>query len=495
MTPSRIALVSSELAPFAKTGGLADVAAGLSRYLRGAGHDVRIFLPLYRRVREGGWPLEPSPLVQGVELAFGSRTVSFSVFTTPLPTSDGTVTKTAPQVHLVDCPALYDRPGLYTQDEDEPLRFALLTLAAIESCQRMQWAPDVFHVNDWHTGLLPLYLKTAYAWDRLFAATRTLLTIHNIGYQGVFGTGVLEELRLMDQRQHLDQEDLRQGRVNFLKTGLLHADALTTVSRRYAEEIQTPEFGMGLEGILQRRRDVLHGIVNGMDYGDWNPATDTLISHPYGPDDLSGKLRNKQALLEGFDLAFDERAPVLGIVSRLTHQKGFELLPDVLPVLLRAEDVRVVVLGSGEASHEQYFQWLRDTWPEKVGIFRGYDDALAHRIEAGADMFLMPSRYEPCGLNQMYSLKYGTVPVVRRTGGLADTVEPFDPATGEGTGFLFEAFAPEALYATLREALGVWRQPDTWARLVQNGMAQDFSWERQGPHYEALYESLTASTG
>jgi len=495
MAATRIALVSSEVAPFAKTGGLADVAAGLSRYLQGAGHDVRLFMPLYRRIREGGWPLAPSETVADVAIPFGTQTYTFSVSTTPLPAPDGSVSEDGPYVYLIDCPALYDREDLYTQDEDEALRFALLSVATIETCQRMQWAPDVFHVNDWHTGLLPLYLKTAYAWDRLFEKTRTLMTIHNIGYQGVFGVGVLEALRLMDQRRHLDQDDLRQGQINFLKTGLLHADALTTVSRRYAEEIQTPEYGMGLEDVLRRRRDVLHGIVNGIDYGDWNPETDSLIPHRYTADDLAGKLQDKQALLDGFGLTCDERVPVLGIVSRLTPQKGFELLPDVLPVLLQRQDLRVVALGSGDASHEQYFQWLRDTWPEKVGIYRGYDNELAHRIEAGADMFLMPSRYEPCGLNQMYSLKYGTVPVVRRTGGLADTVEPFDPATGEGTGFLFEAFDADALHATLQEALSVWHQPEAWARLVQNGMAQDFSWERQGPHYETLYESLIPSTG
>ncbi len=495
MKSTRIALVSSELAPFAKTGGLADVAAGLSRYLRTAGHDVRLFLPLYRSIREGGWPLEPSKHVPEIELSFGSRTYTFSISTTPLPAPDGSIARRAPYVHLVDCPALFDRPGIYTQDGDEPLRFALLSRAAIETCQRMQWAPDVFHLNDWHTGLLPLTLRTLYAWDRLFEQTRTVMTIHNIGYQGVFDVSVLEELGLMDQRRHLDQDDLREGKVNFLKTGLLHADAITTVSRRYAEEIQTPEYGMGLDGILRRRKDVLHGIVNGIDYGDWNPETDTLIPHRYTADDLEGKRDNKRALLESFSLAFDERVPVLGIVSRLTHQKGFDLLPVVLPVLLQREDLRVLVLGSGEASHEEYFQWLRDTWPTKVGIYRGYDNDLAHRIEAGADMFLMPSRYEPCGLNQMYSLKYGTVPIVRRTGGLADTVEPFDSATGEGTGFLFDAFESEALHAALREALGVWQEPETWARLVKNGMAQDFSWERQGPLYEALYEALTTPPG
>jgi starch synthase len=266
------------------------------------------------------------------------------------------------------------------------------------------------------------------------------------------------------------------------------------VSRTYAEEIQTAEFGMGLEGVLASRRDVLRGIVNGVDYGDWDPATDALIPHNYTPDDLSGKSQNKKELLEQFELGFDERVPLFGIVSRLTGQKGFDLLPDILPILLQRQDIRLVVLGSGESVHEEYFQWLRDTYPTKVANYRGYNNELAHRIEAGADMFLMPSRYEPCGLNQMYSLKYGTVPIVRQTGGLADTVQAFDPATGRGTGFVFGEFRPEALLHAVRQALEVWSQPPTWARLVQNGMAQDYSWERQGREYEELYASLRTSS-
>jgi starch synthase len=487
LQPLRICHISSELAPFAKTGGLADVAAGLSRYLGAAGHDVRPFLPLYRRIRAGDWVLTPSPEQQDIEMSFGAKTYAFSVYTTPLPGSE-TVS-----VYLIDCPELFDRDGLYTDDDDEHIRFALLSRAALESCQRMEWGPHVVHCNDWHTGLLPLYLRTTYAWDQLFADTRTLMTIHNIGYQGVFRAEVLEALGLMAQRRHLPQDDVRGGIVNFLKTGLLHADGLATVSRTYAREIQTSELGMGLEGVLRKRQADLTGIVNGVDYGEWSPATDTLIPHNYTAEDLTGKAQNKQALLEEFGLEFDARAPLFGMVSRFTVQKGFELLKDVLPLLLKRHDVRLIVLGSGEKELERYFQWLRNAHPSKVAVYRGYSNELAHQIEAAADMFLMPSRYEPCGLNQMYSLKYGTVPIVRRTGGLADTVEHFDPATGRGTGFLFEAFEPEALGRAMTQALSVWRLPTAWAQLIQNGMAQDFSWERQGRDYESLYESLAAS--
>ena len=479
--------VVSEATPFAKTGGLADVSSGLCRYLGARGHDVRLFLPLYRRIREDDLPLTPLAGVEAASIGFGDREYDFEIATTPLPDSDDVL------VHLVDCPALFDRESLYTDAEDEHLRFALLSRAAVETCQRLAWAPDVFHVNDWHTGLLPLYLRTVYGWDELLARSRTLLTIHNIGYQGVFSADTLAELGFAVERHNLDRSDLAGGVVNFLKTGLLHADALSTVSRTYAEEIQTPEFGMGLEGILRRRRADLTGIVNGVDYGDWNPEKDPLIPRSYSAADLSGKTAAKRDLLEDFGLPVDPAVPLFGIVSRLTGQKGFELLREILPPLLGRYPMQLVVLGTGERDLETWFQRLRDTFPDQVAVYRGYSNELAHRIEAGADLFLMPSRYEPCGLNQMYSLRYGTVPIVRRTGGLADTVEPFDPVTGSGTGFVFDAFEPRALLAALLEALSVWKMPTAWAQLVQNGMAQDFSWDRQGREYEELFDSMLAA--
>ena len=490
MNPRSICLVASEVTPFAKTGGLADVAAALPRYLARAGHDVRIVMPFYRRIRQGPWAPQPVEGLAPWNLTLGSRTFTVRLLATDLPGPAGAGDDPAPPVYFVDCPELYDRDDIYTDTADEPLRFGLLARAAIESCQRMPWGPDVFHLNDWHTGLLPLYLRTMYAWDKLFAKTRTLLTIHNIAYQGMFGADVLEPLGLMGERRHFAQDDLSDGRINFLKTGLLYADAISTVSRTYAQEIQTPELGMGLDRVLQLRRAVLTGIVNGVDYGDWDPATDAYLPHPYTADDLTGKAKNKRALLEHFALTYEPRVPVLGIVSRLTGQKGFELLPDILPILLHQHQVQLVVLGSGESRLERYFQWLRDSYPHQVAVYRGYSDDLAHRIEAGADMFLMPSRFEPCGLNQMYSLRYGTIPIVRRTGGLADTVEAFDPARGTGTGFLFDAFESDPLYRAVREALQVWAQPEQWTRMMKNGMAKDFSWARQGPLYEALYAGL-----
>lgn len=483
MRPFKICLVSSEVAPFAKTGGLADVAAALGRFLARKKHDVRLVMPMYARVRTGAWRFEPIAELQDIAVRLGERRFNFSVSSARLP-------KSTLDVYFVRCPELYDREGIYTQDGDEHVRFAFLNRAAIEICQRLQWAPDVFHCNDWHTSLIPLYLRTVYAWDKLFANSRTVLTLHNVGYQGVFGADKVDELGLGNERRYLHQDDLRDGRVSFLKTGLLYANAITTVSRTYAQEIQTDEQGMGLQDMLRARRDSLIGIVNGVDYDEWNPKKDALIPHPYSARDLDGKRLNKKALMERLKLPYDPGAPVFGCISRLTYQKGFELLPDILPVLLRREDMRFVVLGNGEEKYENYFKWLQSTFPTKVAFRQGYDESMAHQIEAGADIFVMPSRYEPCGLNQMYSLKYGTVPIVRKTGGLADTVEPFDVATKRGTGFVFERFEPEALYQELRRALGIYRDEALWRTLMQNGMAADFSWDRQGAEYVALYAKL-----
>ncbi|HEB51802.1 MAG TPA: glycogen synthase [bacterium] len=497
MRPLRLALAASELAPFAKTGGLADVLLGLGRWLgrpptaaddgaAGPGHDVRLFVPFYRRIRDGGVAVEDHPTAGAIDVRFPNRTLRYSIKVGRLPASEV-------PVYFVDCPELYDRDGIYTDGGDEPLRFALLSRAVLETCQRLQWAPDVIHCNDWHTGLLPLYLRTLYAWDGLFRRTRTLLTIHNIGYQGSFATGVLESLGLGEQQAHLHPGDLQNGSFSFLKTGVLHADKLSTVSVTYADEIQTDTYGMGMQELLRDRRRDLVGIVNGVDYGEWDPASDPRIPHPYSADDLAGKAKMKAALLDRFALPHERRAPVFGVVSRLTSQKGFELFRDAMPVFLQREDMRLCVLGSGESEHEQYFQWLRDTWPDKVGLYRGFQEELAHWIEAGSDLFLMPSRFEPCGLNQMYSLRYGTPPIVRRTGGLADTVQPWDPDSRTGTGFLFDEFSSHALAGTIDWALRCWRDRRGWQRLVENGMSQDFSWQRQGPEYVKLYRSLAAS--
>jgi starch synthase len=480
----KVCQVAAETSPFAKTGGLGDVVAGLSRALAREGLDVRIFLPFYKKVAQLDYPFVAVEFLRDLELALGSRRFTWSVFTTRLPPS-------GPDVYFVHCPALYHHEGIYSGDWDEYLRFTLLSRAAIESCQRMGWGPDLFHVHDWHTALVPVYLRTLYAWDRLFARSRTVLTLHNLGYQGVYGREVLDELGLAAHAQLFPAEDLAQGRVGFLKTGLAHADLLTTVSRTYAREIQTPEQGFGLDGLLRSRADRLVGIVNGVDYGEWDPARDPHIPHHYSAADLTGKARMKESLLGKVGLAHRREAPVVGLVSRLTPQKGLDLLLDTLPEFLFHRDLRFVALGSGEERYESFLSWLQVSFPGKAWYYRGYNEELAHWIEAGADLFLMPSRYEPCGLNQMYSLRYGTPPVVRRTGGLADTVEPWNPVARSGTGFSFDHFTPEGLRWALDTALRTFEDAEGWQRLIQNGMAKDFSWERQVRPYLDLYRRLT----
>lgn len=477
-------MVASEVAPFAKTGGLADVACGLSRWLGKAGHDVRVVMPMYGRVRDNAdWTFPPVPELQDLQITAGDRSYTYSVSTAPLPESDVLV-------HFVRCPELFGGDAIYGDGPDEAPRFWLLTRAAIDLCQRLQWSPHVFHANDWHTALLPLILKTGYAWDTLFADTKVLLALHNLGYQGVFALDLLDSLGLADERHLLDASDTENDTFSFLRTGVKYADALCTVSETYAREIQDEELGMGLAADLQKRRAALRGIVNGVDYGEWDPRHDAFLPQIYGPGDFAGKAANKAALLKDFGLPGDDDLPLFGIVSRLTQQKGIELIAEAMPVVLQERGARLVALGSGEPRYEQFLQSLRDSYPDLVAVYRGYNNELAHRIEAAADVFLMPSRYEPCGLNQLYSLRYGTVPLVRQTGGLADTVRPFDPATGEGTGFSFEPFSSKALLDTMRRALSVYRDQDSWRQLVNNGMAEDWSWDRQGPKYVALYEAM-----
>jgi starch synthase len=481
--PLRVCQTSAETTPFAKTGGLGDVVAGLSRALAANGHDVRIFLPFYARVAKQSHRFVVVDFLRDVEITLGSRRFTYTVLTTQLPAS-------GVDVYFVHCPALYHHDTVYSGDWDEYLRFALLTRATFESCQRMGWAPDVVHAHDWHTALAPVYRRTLYSWDRLFADTKTVLTLHNLGYQGVYGSQILDELGLAPFTHMLYNEDLAAGRVSFLKTGLLYADVLTTVSRTYAREIQTPEHGFGLDPLLRARADHLVGIVNGVDYGEWDPATDPHLPHHYSAAKLANKAKVKQALLKKIGLPPGRNVPVIGVVSRLTAQKGFDLLFDTLPEFLFHRDVRFVALGSGEERYESFLSWLQVSYPGKAWYFRGYNEELAHWIEAGSDLFVMPSRYEPCGLNQMYSLRYGTPPVVRRTGGLADTVELWNPVSQEGTGFPFDHFTPEGLRWALDTALRIHGDAAAWKKLQQNGMAKDFSWTRQVKEYEELYARL-----
>ena len=476
----RICEICSEFAPFAKTGGLGDVNAALSAQLCRAGHDVRAFLPLYSGIDRRRAGLVPVEFMQDIPLETGGFGLFYSIFTAPQ--------ENGLELYFIDCPMLYSRPGLYTNDTDEHLRFVLLQRASIEACQRMGWSPDIVHCHDWQTALVPLYLKTLYQWDGLFADTRSVLSIHNLGYQGMFGADALTATGLVAYADRFWQDDLAAGTINFLKTGIVYADALTTVSPTYADEICTPEYGFGLDDLLRLRRADLHGILNGVEYELWSPDSDALIPHPYSAGNLFGKTQNKTALQRRFGLDTEPRVPLLGVVSRLVYQKGFDLLFDILPQLISDGRVQFVVVGSGEYRYEEFFQWLAHEYPSRAGFLRGFNNSAAHLIEAGADIFLMPSIYEPCGLNQMYSLRYGTIPVVRKTGGLADTVTPHSAEGGNGV--VFEHFDNNAMEWALGTAMELYHDAPRWRTLMENGMACDYSWERQTQAYEDLFERL-----
>ncbi len=481
--PYRVLFVTAEYAPLAKTGGLADVSAALTRYLHRRGDDVRVFVPYYRRIAEQRLTLAPVEFLQDLELRLGPHVYRYRILTGAAPGSDHAL-------YFVDCPALFDRPGVYSADPDEHRRFIALTRAALDCAQRMAFAPHVLHCNDWHTAFGPLLLRTTYAWDRLFAATKSVLTIHNVGYQGVFAAEHVAEIGLGALTGQLHQDDLKAGRINSMLHGVMYADLVTTVSPTYAREICTPEFGLGLESYLRARGDRLVGILNGVDYDEWSPERDPHLPIHFSREDLAGKAALRRAFAERLGLRIGTDTLLLGIVSRLVAQKGIELLPPVLPSLLAGRDCALVALGSGERPYEDFLAGLERSNPGRVVYHRGYDEELAHWIEAAGDAFLMPSRYEPCGLNQMYSLRYGTIPIVRRTGGLADSVTLYDPAAGSGTGIVFDHFDAPALRWGVETALELHRQPRHWQRMVANAMAEDFSWERQGALYIDEYRRL-----
>jgi starch synthase len=481
-----ICLLASEVEPLSKTGGLADVAGALGKYLHNAGHDVRIFTPRYASIDARALGAEPVPNLSQVPIAVGPQPFVFSVLRGRLPGG-------AP-IYLIECPALYARATLYTADPDEHVRFLAFTRAALISCQRMRWSPRVVHCNDWHTAFAPLYLRAVWKKEQLFARTRTLLTIHNIGYQGSFPAADIADLGLSASRHLLHQDDLVAGRINALRHGILYADAINTVSPTHAREICTEEYGMGMQDSLKLRAaaGALSGILNGVDYEEWDPRADRYLPVRYDAEHLDGKAQLKGELLARRGLAPPSPGvPLAGLVSRLAAQKGIELMFGALPKILAARPLQFVVLGSGEPQYEEFFAKLQRDFPGRVSYQPGYDDELAHWIEAASDLFIMPSRYEPCGLNQMYSLRYGTVPVVRRTGGLADSVQHFDPAGGDGTGVVFNDFDVPGLEWALNQALDWYADPVLWQRLVRNGMARDFSWQRAGAEYVALYRRLT----
>jgi starch synthase len=470
-----VLLIGSETQPFAKTGGLADVLGALPPALARLGWNATVVLPRYRGVTAG-------TLVETFPVTVGSFTRGAGFFQAPL--GDGA------SAVLVDCPDLYDRDALYGAGNvdypDNALRFAFLARAALEFAGRRVPAPSVVHAHDWQAGLAPVYLRTVYPTHPVLGDTPSVFTIHNLAYQGIFDADWLPRLDLGPDLFTIDRLEY-WGRISFLKGAITHANLITTVSKRYAEEIQTPAFGFGFDGILRRRRDDLSGILNGIDIREWDPTSDPALPKPYSAEDLSGKAVSKAEVLTRYGLPADEaalRRPLIGMVSRMVDQKGFDLIAavaDQLPQL----DASFVVLGTGDPRYQTMWSSMAAAYPQKIAARIGFDERLAHLIEAGADIFLMPSRFEPCGLNQMYSMRYGTVPVVRAVGGLADTVTP-------KTGFSFQEYSPAALVGALQAALTAYAQPRTWRALQAAGMRQDFSWDRSAKEYVKIYDRVLA---
>ncbi|MFI4868959.1 MAG: glycogen synthase [Steroidobacterales bacterium] len=481
--PLKICFASAEVTPIAKAGGLADVSGALLKYLHADGHDVRLFMPAYSSIQRERLEIYPVDSMRALSVTLGSYHYDFSVSTAQLPGSSAVV-------YLVDCPAAFHRESLYTTDADEHRRFLLLTHAAFICCQRMAFAPQIMHFNDWHTAVGTLLMRSTYAWDRLFQDARSVLTVHNIGYQGIVSSAVHEEVLPGGAVSMFDAADFAAGRINLLRTGLTYADRITTVSPTYARELRTAEYGMGLEGVLRARTDAIVGILNGVDYDEWDPRHDRYLTRHFGANQLGVKAEIKEEFLQRIRLASGPRTALIGIVSRLATQKGFDLLMQCLPLMLQGREFNLVVLGTGEPRYENFFTGLQRRFPLRVHFERRYSDEMAHWIEAASDMFLMPSHYEPCGLNQMYSLRYGTVPIVRRTGGLADSVVHFDPATGVGNGIVFNHYNVEAVVWALNTALDLYQNKGAWRRLMQNGMAEDYSWSRQVHGYIEMYDSL-----
>ena len=477
----KILFVSSEGLPYSKTGGLADVVEGLPQALQALGHEVAVLLPRYHGNKMA------SLLVSSVTTALGEK-LRFPAIGEAPPVK-------GVRYFFVDDPAYFDRPQLYGDKSgdyaDNAERFAEFSRMAIEVMKRV-WLPDVVHCHDWQTALVPVLLRTQHATDPVVRSLPVVFTIHNLGYQGIFPQAALRETGLPQTLFTIDTLEY-YGKVNLLKGGLIFADYLTTVSRRYAKEIQTPEFGCGLEGVIRRRADRLVGILNGVDYAAWSPESDSLIAQNYSVHDLEGKKACKKDLLAAFHLPPENlERPVLGLVSRFVDQKGFDLIADVAADLMR-ENIALAVLGSGLPGYEKLFKALADKNPARVGVKIGYDNTLAHKIEAGADIFLMPSRYEPCGLNQIYSLRYGTPPVVRATGGLDDTIQNYSARTQQGTGFKFEEYDGAALLGAVRAALKAYRDPKVWHTIQANGMAKDYSWKASAGAYVTLYEAAKRS--
>jgi len=488
MDKLNILFVASEVVPFAKSGGLADVAGALPKALMDLGHDVRVVMPRYYIVDREKYALKPLEGVLGVPMgAMGERWAS--VWEGRLPGSEV-------PVYFIDHEAMFGRARLYDDEHgfsygDNDNRFLFLSRAAMQLAKMLHFRPDIIHANDWHTAAMPLLLNSAYVFDAFYADTASVLTIHNMQHQGRFYGGVIDVMGV--SWSHFNPFELEDfNGVNLLKGGVVHADAVSTVSKRYAQEIQTAEFGWGLHEVVRAHNDKLFGVVNGVDYDEWNPAIDPMIPAHFDTDDLEGKRACKRALQERFGLQQRDDVLLVGLVGRLAEQKGIGLLAAAVGRLMQM-DIQIVLLGTGEKWAEHFFSDLCVHYPGRFGCYIGYHNDLAHQIEAGSDLFLMPSLFEPCGLNQIYSLRYGTLPLVRATGGLDDTIANFNPATLEGTGFKFYDATPDALIGTMAWAVDTWyHNKEGWMKMMHAAMLQHFGWDDAARTYVDIYRFALA---
>ena len=474
----KILIAASEAVPYVKTGGLADVTGALLEELRGLKQDVSLILPLYSSIKDN---FKLYNTGKSVNITMGQLTKSAGIWT-----SDDSP---APKSYFVDCADLYDRPELYgtAQGEypDNALRFSFFPRAVLETCIAMKLKPDVIHCNDWQTGLLPLYLRTFYSKNRYLMKTATLFTIHNLGYQGIFESADMKYTGM--GWNYFTPEGIEfYGKLNYMKAGLIYSDLLTAVSNTYANEILDPENGFGLDGVLRNRKNDLFGVINGIDYDKWDPMKDDLIPAKYGPENLRFKAKCKKILVDrtGID---DAGLPLFGIVSRLSSQKGLDLIFRSLDELLGMK-ANIIVLGKGEEYYESLFRTAAGKFRGRLFVKTGFDEALSHLVYSGCDFFLMPSKYEPCGLGQLISMKYGTIPVARKTGGLADTIQDYNHRLSTGTGFLFSDFTPEALQDSVKRAINVFNDRKRMKKLIHDAMASDFSWRKSAVRYLELYK-------
>ncbi|MGR3318488.1 MAG: glycogen synthase GlgA [Candidatus Anammoxibacter sp.] len=476
-----IIFTSSEVAPFAKTGGLGDMVGALPKTLKKAGQDCVIFLPKYKEINDEKFGIKK--IDKHITVPLFGKTIDAAIYKTYIDDIP---------VYLIENNEYYHRDGIYESNGKEHLdnaeRFTFFSRGCLCAIKELRIKPDIIHCHDWTTGLIPVYLRTIYKNDAYFKETRTVFTIHNVVYQGIFESGKMEMMELpWDVFTHEGIE--YHGKINLLKGGIAFSDFITTVSTAYANEIQTYEFGNGLDGILKHRSNVLRGIINGVDYDIWNPDKDQFIIKQFSGNDLSGKNDCKNDLLAEFELEFKEDVPLIGMISRLDEQKGIDLLEEIIHDLMDM-DVQMCLLGTGKEKFHKLFNGIANRYKGKAGVKLVFDDSLAHKIEAGADMFLMPSQYEPCGLNQLYSLKYGTIPVVRNTGGLSDTIKEYDSISGKGNGFKFDKYSGKEFLKAIQRAVETYNDKDDWLKLIQNAMNEDFSWERSAKEYLGLYEKL-----